>query len=266
MLVKRCSAWTWSAWCAATWRARAGPSTVGSGTLAGEPLPAGLLEAGRLPEVALHADHQGGRGHDQPLTRAELAKQIGAELARTLEQRASRCTPPPTGTRWRAASSWRTPSSSLACSTASYPDRRGADAGLVAILARRRLPPGRHAAVARQAARPRPAGGDQAGTSARRRRHSGMPWSVRPQNGIVRRSSGSPARRSRSQRSWDPGLGVAHLAVSGGTQRKGPPIWASPFLLAVIGDSRSTWAGALVASRRHRRTSRGSPSRPPRKR
>jgi len=60
------------------------------GTLAGEPLPAGILEAGQLPEIRFTPTTKESEGHDQPLTRAELANRIGAELARELEEKTVR--------------------------------------------------------------------------------------------------------------------------------------------------------------------------------
>ena len=56
------------------------------GTLAGEPLPSGLLEASKLPEPRFTPTTKEAEGHDQPLTRAELANRIGRELARLLEE------------------------------------------------------------------------------------------------------------------------------------------------------------------------------------
>ncbi|MCC7372621.1 MAG: phosphoribosylaminoimidazolesuccinocarboxamide synthase [Chloroflexi bacterium] len=55
------------------------------GTLAGEPLPAGILEAGKLPEVRFTPSTKEAEGHDLPLTRTELADRIGHELAGILE-------------------------------------------------------------------------------------------------------------------------------------------------------------------------------------
>ena len=55
------------------------------GTLAGEPLPPGLLEAAPLPEPRFTPTTKEAEGHDRPLTRAELANSIGAELAGLLE-------------------------------------------------------------------------------------------------------------------------------------------------------------------------------------
>ena len=55
------------------------------GTLAGEGLPSGILEAGRLPESRFTPTTKAAEGHDQPMTRADLAEQVGGELARLLE-------------------------------------------------------------------------------------------------------------------------------------------------------------------------------------
>lgn len=54
-------------------------------TLAGEPVAPGLVEASKLPEPRFTPTTKETSGHDQPLTRAELANRIGAELAHTLE-------------------------------------------------------------------------------------------------------------------------------------------------------------------------------------
>ncbi len=56
------------------------------GTLAGEPLPAGLVEADRLPEPRFTPTTKESEGHDRPLTRAELANLIGSEEAALLER------------------------------------------------------------------------------------------------------------------------------------------------------------------------------------
>jgi phosphoribosylaminoimidazole-succinocarboxamide synthase len=56
-----------------------------TGTLAGEPVPSGLLEAGRLPEPRFTPTTKEAEGHDQPLTRVELADRIGAELSGLLQ-------------------------------------------------------------------------------------------------------------------------------------------------------------------------------------
>jgi phosphoribosylaminoimidazole-succinocarboxamide synthase len=60
------------------------------GTLAGESLPSGILEAGRLPEARFTPTTKEASGHDQPLTRAQLADRLGAELARELEEQSIR--------------------------------------------------------------------------------------------------------------------------------------------------------------------------------
>jgi phosphoribosylaminoimidazole-succinocarboxamide synthase len=57
-----------------------------AGTLAGEPLSVGLVEADRLPEPRFTPTTKEAEGHDQPLTRQELANQLGSELARRLER------------------------------------------------------------------------------------------------------------------------------------------------------------------------------------
>jgi phosphoribosylaminoimidazole-succinocarboxamide synthase len=56
------------------------------GTLAGEPVPPGLVEADRLPEPRFTPTTKEAEGHDRPLTRTELADQIGSDLADSLEQ------------------------------------------------------------------------------------------------------------------------------------------------------------------------------------
>jgi phosphoribosylaminoimidazole-succinocarboxamide synthase len=57
------------------------------GTLASEPLLSGLVEASKLPEVRFTPTTKATEGHDQPMTRAELANELGAELAGLLEQK-----------------------------------------------------------------------------------------------------------------------------------------------------------------------------------
>jgi phosphoribosylaminoimidazole-succinocarboxamide synthase len=56
------------------------------GTLAGEPLPSGLLEASKLPEVRFTPTTKASEGHDRPMTRAELANTLGVALAKQLEE------------------------------------------------------------------------------------------------------------------------------------------------------------------------------------
>ena len=57
-----------------------------TGTIAGEPLPAGLKEGDRLPEPIFTPATKALSGHDENISRAELAKQVGSELARDLER------------------------------------------------------------------------------------------------------------------------------------------------------------------------------------
>jgi len=55
------------------------------GTLAGEPLPAGLVESSRLPEPRFTPAIKSDDGHDENISRAQLAGIVGADLARRLE-------------------------------------------------------------------------------------------------------------------------------------------------------------------------------------
>ncbi|MCC6176425.1 MAG: phosphoribosylaminoimidazolesuccinocarboxamide synthase [Chloroflexi bacterium] len=56
------------------------------GTLAGEPLPAGLVEAARLPEPRFTPSTKAAKGHDEPITRRHLAEMVGQTLAAHLEE------------------------------------------------------------------------------------------------------------------------------------------------------------------------------------
>ena len=56
------------------------------GTLADEPLPAGLLESARLPEPRFTPAVKKDSGHDENISRAQLANLIGSELAADLER------------------------------------------------------------------------------------------------------------------------------------------------------------------------------------
>jgi phosphoribosylaminoimidazole-succinocarboxamide synthase len=57
-----------------------------TGTIAGEPLPAGLKESDQLPEPIFTPATKALSGHDENISRAELARQAGSELARDLER------------------------------------------------------------------------------------------------------------------------------------------------------------------------------------
>ena len=57
------------------------------GSVCGHRLPGGLREADRLPEPIFTPSTKAEVGHDQNISRAELAAMVGAELARRLEER-----------------------------------------------------------------------------------------------------------------------------------------------------------------------------------
>ena len=57
-----------------------------SGSIAGEPLPAGLRDSDRLPEPIFTPATKALTGHDENISRAELANRAGGELAQTLER------------------------------------------------------------------------------------------------------------------------------------------------------------------------------------
>ena len=56
------------------------------GTLAGEPLPRDLEFGGELPEQRFTPATKNDSGHDQNISRSQLAQQVGNELARRLEE------------------------------------------------------------------------------------------------------------------------------------------------------------------------------------
>ena len=58
-----------------------------SGTVVGHRLPAGLREADRLPEPIFTPSTKAETGHDENITREQLAEMVGADLARELEGR-----------------------------------------------------------------------------------------------------------------------------------------------------------------------------------
>ena len=58
-----------------------------SGTVVGHRLPAGLREADRLPEPIFTPSTKAEEGHDENITRQQLAGMVGADLARDLEER-----------------------------------------------------------------------------------------------------------------------------------------------------------------------------------
>lgn len=58
-----------------------------SGEVCGHPLPAGLREAERLPEPIFTPSTKAEVGHDENISRDQLADLVGADLARQLEER-----------------------------------------------------------------------------------------------------------------------------------------------------------------------------------
>jgi phosphoribosylaminoimidazole-succinocarboxamide synthase len=58
-----------------------------SGTVVGHRLPADLREADRLPEPIFTPSTKAETGHDENITREQLADMVGADLARDLEER-----------------------------------------------------------------------------------------------------------------------------------------------------------------------------------
>jgi phosphoribosylaminoimidazole-succinocarboxamide synthase len=57
-----------------------------AGTLAGEPLPSGLKESSRLPEPRFTPAIKNDTGHDENISRAQLAAALGRDLAKQLEE------------------------------------------------------------------------------------------------------------------------------------------------------------------------------------
>ena len=57
-----------------------------TGTIAGEPLPAGLEESDRLPQPIFTPATKALTGHDENISRAELASRAGPDVAQTLER------------------------------------------------------------------------------------------------------------------------------------------------------------------------------------
>jgi phosphoribosylaminoimidazole-succinocarboxamide synthase len=56
------------------------------GTLADEPLPAGLQNSSKLPELRFTPAAKNDVGHDENISRAELAAMVGSDLAQRLEE------------------------------------------------------------------------------------------------------------------------------------------------------------------------------------
>ena len=93
-----------------------------SKTLHGMSLPAGLEQASRLPEPLFTPSTKATEGHDENISFDQAVDLVGKELAEEAPRPLRRGLPP--GCRRRpsaTASSWPTPSSSSASSTASWP-------------------------------------------------------------------------------------------------------------------------------------------------
>jgi len=58
-----------------------------TGAVCGHPLPSGLREADRLPEPIFTPSTKAEVGHDENISRAQLAEMVGADLAQQLEER-----------------------------------------------------------------------------------------------------------------------------------------------------------------------------------
>jgi phosphoribosylaminoimidazole-succinocarboxamide synthase len=57
-----------------------------TGTISGVPLPPGLREGSRLPEPVFTPTTKAAQGHDEPMTRADVAALVGESLAAELER------------------------------------------------------------------------------------------------------------------------------------------------------------------------------------
>jgi len=57
-----------------------------TGTISGVPLPPGLLEGSRLPDPVFTPTTKAAAGHDEPMTRADVAALVGAPVAAELER------------------------------------------------------------------------------------------------------------------------------------------------------------------------------------
>ncbi len=139
------------------------------GSVCGVALPAGLVESDRLPEPIFTPTTKAAAGHDLPLTLEEARDLVGVGLAERLKEL--------TLTLYERAAAIALERGIILADTKfefgfsrrrADPDRRGLHAGLVAVLAGRRVRAGRTAAVVRQAVRPRLAGRERVGPRAAR--------------------------------------------------------------------------------------------------
>ena len=155
----------------------------GADAVCGVALPPGLVESDRLPEPIFTPTTKAAAGHDLPLTLDEARDLVGVGLAERLKELT--LTHLRAGRRDRARARHHPGRHEVRVRLlrrGADPDRRGLHAGLVAVLARRRLRAGRAAAVVRQAVRPRLARRERVGpraagpgASGRGRRADGRP-------------------------------------------------------------------------------------------
>ena len=130
-------------------------------------LPAGLVESDRLPEPIFTPTTKAAAGHDLPLTPDETRDLVGDGPRRAAEGADAHDLRTRRGGRARARDHPRRHEVRVRVrGRRAAPDRRGVHAGLVAVLAGRRVPAGRAAAVVRQAVRARLAGFDRLGPRA----------------------------------------------------------------------------------------------------
>ena len=221
-----------SASCGATCPARRGRSTAGRQTMHGQPLPAGHAPVRPAARAGVHPLDQ---GHVRP-RREHLLRRGGRPRRRRTSPRQARdiCLG---GLRQQGAALGgragdhhrrhqvrarldRRPAGHL---------RRGPHARLVAVLAGRPVGAGQRAAVVRQAAAPRLAGGHRVGQDAAAAGRCPTRWSRRPGTATSRPTSASPGPRFAD---W-PGAGRALMSRSrcwsrspcgpGSPTRRAPP-------------------------------------------
>ena len=130
---------------------------LASGTTSGRALPEGLRESDRLPEPIFTPSTKATAGHDENIDAAQAIELVGAELYEQIERTALAL--------YGFAAEYAAERGIVIADTKfEFGSRRvrrarargrGADARLLPLLARRRVRPGRRAAVVRQAVRAR---------------------------------------------------------------------------------------------------------------